>query len=346
MKKFRLLGLLLLSAMLLAVTACGGAGNGGTDNGSGGSAAAPAASAGGNKVVIYSGAEEYRNEYFLKRLNEEFPDYDITIEYMPTGNLAAKLAAEGTDTDMDIFYDLDFSYAGLVEQYLADVSEYDQSVFVDDCKVESGKYLAATRNGGAIIINPDVLAEKGLAEPTCYEDLIKPEYKGLVSMPDPKSSGTGYMFVKSLVNAWGEDEAFDYFSKLGENILQFTSSGSGPVNALVQGEAAIGLGMTAQAVTAINEGANLKILFFEEGSPYSLYGYAIPDGKQDRPEVKAVFDFFYNTLVREDKELYYPEQVFVDQTNTIENYPTDIQYADMHDNTTEEKERLLEKWEF
>ena len=55
-----------------------------------------AAESAGNKVVIYSGAEEYRNEYFLKRLNEEFPDYDITIEYMPTGNLAAKLAAEGT----------------------------------------------------------------------------------------------------------------------------------------------------------------------------------------------------------------------------------------------------------
>ena len=130
-----------------------------------------------NKVVIYSGAEEYRNEYFLKRLNEEFPDYDITIEYMPTGNLAAKLAAEGIDTDMDIFYDLDFSYAGLVEQYLADVSAYDQSIYVDDCKVENAHYLAATRNGGAVIINPDVLAAKGIDEPTSYADLLKPEYQ-------------------------------------------------------------------------------------------------------------------------------------------------------------------------
>jgi iron(III) transport system substrate-binding protein len=120
-----------------------------------------------NKVVIYSGAEEYRNEYFLKRIKEEFPDYDVTIEYMPTGNLAAKLAAEGTQTDMDIFYDLDFSYAGLVEQYLADVSAYDQSIYVDDCKVENAHFLAATRNGGAIIIIPDVLKEKGIAEPTC-----------------------------------------------------------------------------------------------------------------------------------------------------------------------------------
>jgi iron(III) transport system substrate-binding protein len=299
-----------------------------------------------NKVVIYSGAEEYRNEYFLQRLNETFPDYEITIEYMPTGNLAAKLAAEGTDTDMDIFYDLDFSYAGKVEQYLADLSAYDQSIYVDDCKVENAHYLAATRNGGAVIINPDVLAAKGIEEPTCYEDLLKPEFKNLVSMPDPKSSGTGYMFVKNLVNAWGEEKAFDYFSKLAENVLQFTTSGSGPVNALVQNEVAVGLGMTAQAVTKINEGANLKILFFEEGSPYSLYGYAIPEGKQNRKAVVDVFNFFYSTLVLEDKELYYPEQVFADQVNNIENYPTDIPYGDMNNNTTDEKTRLLENWEF
>jgi len=299
-----------------------------------------------NRVVIYSGAEEYRNEYFMKRLKEQFPDYDITIEYMPTGNLAAKFAAEGADTDMDIYYELDFTYAGLVEQYLADLSAWDQSIYADDCKVASNKYLAQNRNGGAIIVNPDVLAAKGLPEPACYADLIKPEYKGLVSMPSPKSSGTGYMFVKSLVNAWGEDQAFDYFDQLAENILQFTSSGSGPVNALVQGEAAIGLGMTSQAVTKINEGANLKILYFEEGSPFSLYGFAIPEGKQNRKAVIDVFNFFYTDLVYEDKELYFPEKIYKDVDFEVKNFPTGITYADMSGNTTEEKMRLLEDWEY
>lgn len=299
-----------------------------------------------NKVVIYSGAEEYRNEYFMKRLKEQFPNYDISIEYMPTGNLAAKLAAEGTDTDIDIIYDLDYSYAGLVEQYLCDLSSYDQSIYTDDVIATSGRYMAECRNGGAIIINPEVLKTKGLSEPTCYADLLKPEYKGLISMPSPKSSGTGYMFVKNLVNTWGEKEAFDYFNKLAENILQFTSSGSGPVNALVQGEVAVGLGMTAQAVTKINEGANLKIIFFKEGSPYSLYGFAMPEGKQNKKAVKEVFDFFYSALVPEDKELFYPEKIYKDRDFVIKNYPTDIPYGDMRNNTTEEKTRLLANWEF
>ena len=72
------------------------------------------------------------------------------------------------------------------------------------------------------------------------------------------------MFLRQLTNEWGEDEAFSYFEKLTENILQYTSSGSGPVNALVQGEAAIALGMTSQAVVEINNGVDLDILFYDD----------------------------------------------------------------------------------
>ena len=59
-----------------------------------------------------------------------------------------------------------------------------------------------------------------------------------------------------------------------------------------------------------------------------------------------MFDFFYSDLVKEDKELFYPEQIFVNQVNEVKNYPTGIKYADMSNNTTEEKTRLLENWEY
>lgn len=299
-----------------------------------------------NKVMIYCATEDYRIEYFMKRLKEKFPEYDIAMEYMSTGNLAAKLLAEGKDTDADIVYDLDAGYAAQLSDCLADLSAYDQTIYMDDCVVPAKNFLPTLRNGGAIIINPAILEERGLAVPASYADLLKEEYKGLVSMPNPKSSGSGYMFLKSLVNAWGEEEAFEYFDALAENILQFTTSGSGPVNALVQGEAAIGLGQTGQAVTEINNGANLQIIYFAEGSPYSLYGFGIPEGKQNRKAVKEVFDFFYTDLVTEDLELFFPEPIYKDYAPEIENYPKNIQYADMSNNTSEEKARLLDKWEY
>lgn len=299
-------------------------------------------------IVIYTSAEDYRVEYMQKRLKEEFPDYNIQIEYMSTGDHAAKLMSEGTDTECDITYDLEYGYM----EKLAESGEFedlssqvDFTQFTDDTN-NSKYYVPEYRNGGAIIINPEVLKEKGLAEPDSYEDLLDPQYKGLISMPNPKSSGTGYMFLKYLVNTWGEDKAFAYFDKLAVNVLQFTSSGSGPVNALLQKEVAIGLGMTGQAVEKINnDNANLEIKYFEEGSPYSLYGMAIIKGKST-DAVQKVFKFLYGTYGYENCEKFFPEPIYANKTFEVKNYPTNIKYGDMSNDTYSEKERLLAKWKY
>ena len=300
-----------------------------------------------NKVLIYTSAEDYRVEDLKKVLTEQFPDYDITIDYRNTGSHAASLLAEGADTEADITFDLEYPYLNELEEAgaFADLSEYDTSDYVDD-GIVSDYYLPECRNGGAIIVNREVLEEKGLDVPTSYEDLLKPEYKGLISMPNPKSSGTGYMFLKALVNEMGEDEAFEYFDKLNDNILSYTSSGSGPVTALKNKEAAIGLGMTSQAVYAINEGAPLDILFFEDGSPYSLYGQAIIKGKETKKAVKDVFDYMITDYSKRIVEQFYPEPIFKDMDVDVKNYPSNIKYADMSNNTPDEKDRLLEKWKY
>ena len=165
-------------------------------------------------------------------------------------------------------------------------------------------------------------------------------------MANPKSSGTGYMFYKSLVNAWGEEAALKYFDELTLNILQYTSSGSGPVNALLQKEAVVGLGMTSQAVKQINEGAPLKIVFFEEGSPFTMYGQAIIAGKEERAGVKEVFDFLVKTYSYELNLKFFPEQMFKGVVYEIENYPENIHYGEMNNNTMEEKTRLLDLWKY
>lgn len=296
------------------------------------------------KVVIYSSGLDYENEYYVERLQEEFPEYDIVLEYLNTGNHAAKLKAEGTNTECDITIDLEDVYLNMIKDSLADLSSYDFSIFAEEMVDKDYRYLPALRNGGAIILNMDILTEKDLEEPKSYEDLLKKEYKDLISMPNPKSSGTGYVFLKSLVNAWGEDEAFEYFDKLEENILQFSSSGAGAVNSLIQGETAIALGMTSQAVNNINQGMNLKIVFFEEGSPYNAYGHGIIKGKEDRKAVKEVFDFFYTDLIAENNEKFYPELLFKNKEIIMENHPQNIVYSDMSGSTSEERERLLEKW--
>lgn len=325
MKKLTVL-LALLLVCLLALPGCGG---------------------GKETVLIYTSAEDYRVAHMRQRLEEEFPQYEIFIEYMPTGNQAARLLAEGAQTPCDITYDLEFTYLEQLAQkgLLADLSGYDRSIFLEDVS-PSNYYLPDYRNGGAIIINPAVLEQHDLPRPESYDDLLKEEYRDLISMPNPASSGTGYMFLLAMVNERGEEGAFAYFDALAENVLQFTSSGSGPVNALIQGEVAIGLGITGTAVNAINEGAQLEILFFEEGSPYALYGQGIIAGKEERPAVREVFDFLYGTYGYENCAEFYPEPIYRDREFTVENYPADITYCDMSGDTAQQKEYLLSRWKY
>ena len=306
-----------------------------------------ACNAGKETVIIYSSAEDYRIEHMQKRLNEQFPQYHVIIEYKTSGNHAATLQAAGKNAECDISHDLEYAYAEQLaaQGVLADLSDLiDWSVYAEDT-VQSKYYAPEIRNGGCIIINTERLEALGLDKPTSYQDLLDPQYKGQISMPNPASSGTGYMFVLSLVNAWGEEEALDYFDKLAENVLSFTSSGSGPVNSLVLGEVAIGLGMTPNAATKIGEGFPLEILFFEEGSPYSLYGQTIIEGKQERQAVREVFAFLTTTLNEELCANYYPEKIYKDKDYKLENFPTGIKYADMQvENASAYKEQLLSKW--
>ncbi|MDR0555067.1 MAG: extracellular solute-binding protein [Treponema sp.] len=318
----------LLAAVLTALSSCG---------------------AGKRKpVIIYTSTEDFRTEHMRELLTAKFPNYSIVLEVLSTGNHAAKLKAEGTSTEADISLNLETGYMESIQDMMADLSAFDTSPFLPELVPASKKYLPWDKSSGAIVINREKLAGLGLPVPASYQDLLDPAYKGLISMPNPKSSGTGYMFLVSLINAWGEDAAFDYFDRLAENILQFTTSGSGPVNALIQGEAAIGLGMTLTATQAINSrGAPLEMTFFKEGAPSITTSMGIIKGKEDRPAVKEVFEFAMTTLVREDKELYCPEPVFKDQPNNIPNYPRTISYADMTGVYDQDlKARLLERWKY
>ncbi len=299
-------------------------------------------------IVIYSAANTKRLENMQAMLSEKFPDYDFVVEYLGTSKLAAKLMAEGTDTDIDIIHDLSYTNMNKLSEmgYLADLSWVDYSIFYPECNPASKDYVIEVRTSGAIGLNTKLLEEKGLPEPTSWEDLLKPEYKGLVSMSDPKSSSAGYMFVKLLANTWGEEKCLEYFGKLMENIPQLQSGGNGPCNALISEEAAIGLVMTGNAAEAITNGDPLKIVYFEEGAPVAYYGQTMVKGKDERPCVKEVFEYLIDEF-RRDELLKYPgESTIIGAPNNTENYPENVPFGDMSNDTLDAKEALLEKWTF
>ena len=64
-----------------------------------------------------------------------------------------------------------------------------------------------------------------------------------------------------------------------------------------------GLGMTAQAVNAINDGTKLDIIFFEEGSPlFNVWSGYNPAARKKEGMCKKVFDFMIDTYSRGNEQ--------------------------------------------
>lgn len=300
-------------------------------------------------IVVCSSMEQFRSDAMQEQLNEKFPDKNIIVTYMPTGKASAKVFSEGKNTEIDILVGLETGYLSKLTDTLADIEGISTIPYLDEFTPANNrnKWITWEKFAGAIVVNRTVLDKYGLEAPKTYSDLLKPEYKDLIAMPDPKSSGTGYFFYKSWVNSMGQEAALEYVDLLHENIKQFTESGSGPIKMLKQGEIAIGLGMTFQAVTEINKGQPFEIIFPKEGSPYSLTGAAMVSGREENETIRQVFEFIVNEFFVYDKENYSPETIYHNQTNLIENYPENVRYADMQGIQDEqEKERLLSLWKY
>lgn len=297
-----------------------------------------------DKVVIYTSMEEERNQKLTEMLKEEFPELNVVVQHMATGNSAAKIKNEGTKVEADIVIDLETAHMKDVQDNFADLSNVDTSFYLDGVNT-SNNYLTWVKYTMNLIIDNKYFKEHNLTVPKTYEDLLKPEYKNLIAMPDPKTSGTGYGFFLNAVNIMGEEKAIEYFKKLKGNLREYTTSGSGPTNLLKQGEIAIAMGMTAQGVEAINDGYDFSIVELTTGSPYNTTSCGIIKGRESNENVMKVFNWLIKDFGKYDKENYMPDKILKDQKSNMKNYPENLKDANMTGvDSTEVKDKLIEKW--
>jgi len=298
------------------------------------------------RVIIYASTEEYRNQEMIAQLKEQFPQYDIVVQYISTGNNAAKVKTEGKAIEADIIHGLELAHAEALKENFASL-DFNLDHYLDGVNPEHGKYVMWEKYTASIIINKTYFEANNLPIPATYDDLLNPVYEGLIAMPDPKTSGTGYMYVLNVLNVYGEDAGYAYFDELQKNIKQFTSSGSGPINLLNQGEIAIAMGMTFHGADEITKGANYEIIELDTFTPYNYTASSIIDGKETRECVREVFEWLITEWNLYDKENFVPSKILEVQENYVANFPSDLQDADMTGvESSAKKDEIISKWKY
>ena len=342
----KILGLiLLLCCAVLMLTGCG----------SGSDTAKTAGSGGKDRVVIYTAAEDERIAYLQEELNKRFPDTEIVLQSVGTGQLLTKLQAEGKNSDCDIFYDLEVVNAEIIlnasPDLFADLSEYDFSVYdasVTGYTDRHHRYAVNGKTAGAFLVNTGVLEEKGLPVPATYQDMLDPRYAGLISMPSPRSSGTGYSYYNGMMTLLGEEAGAEYFDALNPNIKEYTTSGSAPAKAAVRGDAAIAYGLLWQCVNYANENEGLQVVVPEDGLAFDLFTMGMISGHETKGRVKEVFTCLYNELNKLQCAKFNPDRIYADMpAPEIPNYPagySEIAMKGLFD--FEYKQNLLDQWKY
>lgn len=164
-------------------------------------------------------------------------------------------------------------------------------------QAEASKFRTVGIYAGALgySYNTAELAKRKLAEPKCWSDLIKPEFKDEIQVANPNSSGTSYTMLATLVQIMGEAKAFDYLKALHKNINQYTKSGAAPARAAATGESLVGITFQHDAVIQAIGGAPVKIVSPCEGTGYEIGSMSIIKGAKNLDNAKKWYDWALST---------------------------------------------------
>jgi iron(III) transport system substrate-binding protein len=158
-------------------------------------------------------------------------------------------------------------------------------------EISGGRTIGIHLGVLGIAYNADILKEKGIKPPACWKDLTDPQYKGEIQVANPNSSGTAYTELATLVQVFGEEDAFSLLKEIGANVNTYTKSGSAPSKAAARGETGISIGFEHDMVKLKLAGFPLEIVSPCEGTGYEVGGVSIIAGAENLDEAKQWVTF-------------------------------------------------------
>ena len=302
-------------------------------------------------VVVYTAIENEQITDYMKTINKSLPGLELKMLRLSTGDIAARFMAEKDNMQADVIWGvgatnlLIFKNAGLLEPYAPKGVDRILPLFRD--KDTPPAWVGIDIYMSAFCFNTEVGKKNNLSAPASWADLTKPVYKGHVVMPNPASSGTGYLSVASILQRMGEAEGWKYLDALHQNIAEYTKSGSKPCKDAAAGERAIGVSFEYVALEMKKKGAPVEMVLPKEGSGYEMEANALTRKGAKNPAARQFLDWAAGD---EAMRLYakYFAAVGIAGSPAPEGLPKDISkvvYPNDFDWSAKHRDRILAEWQ-
>ncbi len=247
--------------------------------------------------------------------DEELPTYfnafekdtGIKVDYvrLSAGEMLARVTAEKDNPQASLMYGgssdtyIAAMKEGLLEAYQSPELANVPAEYHDAQGVWNPVYVGAI----CFACNKDWFTEKGLPYPASWEDLLKPEFKGQVSMAHPTTSGTSYTVLATIMQLMGEEKGWAYFDKLNANVRQYTKAGAAPPQQVALGEAAIAITFSHDGLKPAREGYPIELSFPSDGTGFEVGAVALIKGGPAK-EVENAKKFIDWSMSKRGQELY------------------------------------------
>ena len=304
------------------------------------------------ELTVYTAVEAEDLARYAESFNADHPD--ITIKWVrdSTGIVTAKLLAEKNNPQADVVWGLAatslllLKSEGMLEAYAPKgVANLDRK-FVDSSSPPA--WVGMDAWVAAVCYNTVEAAKYGLTPPKSWKDLLDSQYKGHLIMPNPNSSGTGFLDVSSWLQMFGEKGGWDFMDGLHANIARYTHSGSKPCKLAASGEIPIGISFAFRGAKSKAQGAPIEIIVPEEGVGWDMEATAIIAGTDKLDAAKTLVDW---SITKKANEMYntgYAVVAYPGVAKPVEYFPANL-LEKMIDNDFEfaanNRRAILAEWQ-
>jgi iron(III) transport system substrate-binding protein len=247
-------------------------------------------------TLYYSHAADW-SDPIVKEFQEKT---GITVDLVGagTGELIARIRAEKDNPLGDVLW------GGFVDGYavIDDMLEPYKSTEIDklipEAKSSNNTWYGFNLEPMVLIYNPKLVKDE--EAPKGWEDLTDPKWKGKIAHADPIKSGSSFTAVVNMIlSKPNRDDGMDLIKRFVKNLDgKLISSSSGTFKGVSDGEYSVGVTYEQGALKYMESGADLKIVYPNDGNTLLTSGIGIVKGAKNMENAQMFVDFLLSKDVQ------------------------------------------------
>lgn len=262
-------------------------------------AAEPMAPEATDKLVVYSPNSDGLLGATIPAFEAK---YGVEVEVISagTGEVFKRLEGEANNPYADVAFGGAYATYMNSEELFQPYTSANDGKVIDLYRNTSGFITPYVLDGSIILVNKSLIGD---IEINGYKDLLNPALKGKIVSANPSASSSAYAHLTNMLNAIGDGdyesaEAWEFVVDLFTNTVVIDSSSS-VWKGVRDGEYTVGLSYEDPSVTLVRDGADVEVIYMDEGVVYLPAGSAIVKDCENLVNAQRFIDFITSPEIQD-----------------------------------------------